>query len=87
MPSATKISVSVMISGTASTGSPCATAPVTGSSQVVKAFPRARINPSTAEPAARIIIGTVIMSGDSWGCWSSVHRLLPWKVMKKRRDM
>ena len=38
-------------------------------------------------PGASTIIGTVMVSGDSCGCWSSSQRFSPWKVMKNRRDM
>ena len=46
-----------------------------------------RIRPTKAEPKASTIIGMVISFGDSCGWTSLVHRLLPWKVMKNRRDM
>jgi len=39
------------------------------------------------EPMARMIIGTVMVAGDSCGWSCASQRRRPWKVMKNRRDM
>ena len=76
-----------MISHTGSTGWSSGVSPTTGASQLVMMPVGPRIRPRKAEPRASTIIGTVMVSGDSCGCWSSSQRFSPWKVMKNRRDM
>ena len=73
----------VMTSG-AMTGcsSAASSIPKTGLSQLVMMLVGPRIRPRNAEPTASTIIGMVMVSGDSCGCTSSVHRFLPRKVMK-----
>ena len=56
--------------------------PKTGLSQFAMKFVGPRMRPRKAEPTASTIIGMVIVSGDSCGWTSSVHRFLPRKVMK-----
>ncbi len=91
MPRATSTSVSVMITGTASTGSWCSTCPVTGSSQVVKPPPSWSTKPRATDPTARMIIGQSMSAGDSCGVTSrpslTGQRRRPANVMKNRRDM
>ena len=62
-------------------------APTTGSSQCCMALVGPSTRPSAPEPTASTISGTVITSGDSCGCTSSVQRRLPWKVMRNSRVM
>ncbi len=77
-----------MRTGTGMTGcAPSGSAPVTGSSQEVKRPVGPMTRPRKADPTASTIIGIVMSLPDSCGCTSSVQRFLPWKVMKKRRDM
>ena len=76
-----------------STGSPCSTRPVTGSSQVTKASSTDSAPPRPIEKIDRTTSGRVMSQPDSWGwtapsrSFSVVQRREPWKIMKNRRDM
>ncbi len=64
------------------TGSPACPVPVDGSSQSWNPLLITSRPPSTTDPTARTIIGTVISGGDSCGWASSGQRRRPRNVMK-----
>ena len=92
-PTMTRASVRPMTTPAGRTGSPCSAWPVTGSSQVTKALLMLRTPPRPIEKTDRTMSGIVMSGPDSCGCTgpstsrSVVQRALPWKIMKKRRDM
>ena len=66
-PTATTASVAMVTTIAGNGGSGCSYGPTDGASQFANRSPMARKAPAPTEPTARMIIGTVITSGDSCG--------------------